>query len=58
MKYMISSAERSVNYPIYTTPTDLDSFILCNTETDNEIKTELREEKKTKNNDKIGRAHV
>ena len=53
MKYMVSSAERSINYPIYTTPTDLDSFILCNADTDNEINTELREEKKTPDNDNI-----
>ena len=33
MKYMVSNAARSINYPIYATPTDLDSFILCNTET-------------------------
>ena len=53
MKYMVSSAARSINYPICTTPTDLDSFILCNYETDNEIKTELKDRKKTQNNDNI-----
>ena len=52
MKYMVSSAERSINYPIYSTPTDLDSFILCNSET-NEIQTELIEKNKAPNNDNI-----
>ena len=36
MKYMVSSAERSIKYPIYSTPNDLDSFILCNSD-NNEI---------------------
>ena len=35
MKFMISSAERPTNYPIYSTPTDLDSFILCNSDHNN-----------------------
>ena len=52
MKYMVSSAKRYINYPIYSTPTDLDYFILCNSET-NEIQTELIEKKKTPNNDNI-----
>ena len=47
MKYMVSNEEISINYPIYATPTDLDSFILCNVKTDNEIKIELKEENKT-----------
>ena len=38
MKYMVSSAERSINYPIYSPPTDLDSFILCNSD-NNQIQT-------------------
>ena len=62
MKYMVSSVERPRNYPIYTTPIDLDSFILCNSETDNEIKTELKDKNKTPDNEnifhEIGRAHV
>ena len=53
MKYMVSSVERPINYPIYTTPTNLHSFILCNSETDNEIKTELKNKNKIPNNDNI-----
>ena len=52
MNFMVSSAERSINYLIYSTPTNLDYFILCNSET-NEIQTELIEKKKTPNNDNI-----
>ena len=32
MKFMVSSAERSINYRIYSTPTDLESFILYNSD--------------------------
>ena len=53
MKYMLSSVERPRNYRIYTTPTDLHSFILCNSETDTEIKTELKGKNKTPNNENI-----
>ena len=52
MKYMVSSAKISINYPIYSTPTDLDSFILCNSVT-NEIQTELVDKKTEPNNDNI-----
>ena len=52
MKYMVSSVERSINFPIYTTPTDLDSFILCNSKTE-KIQTELIDKKKEPNNDNI-----
>ena len=52
MKFMVSSVERSINYPIYSTPTDLDSFILCNSD-NNEIQTELIDKKPKPNNDNI-----
>ena len=52
MKYMASNAERSINYLIYSTPTDLDSFILCNSVT-NEIQTELVDKKREPKNDNI-----
>ena len=52
MKFMVSSAERSINYPIYSTPTDLDSFILCNSD-NKEIQTELIDIKPKPNNDNI-----
>ena len=50
---MVSSVERPRNYPIYTTPIDLDSFIFCNSETDNEIKTELKNKNKTLDSENI-----
>ena len=53
MKYMVRNAERSINYPIYSTPTDLDSFILCNSDND-DIQTELISRKPEPNNDNIG----
>ena len=53
MKYMVSSVEIPRNYPIYTTTTDLDSFILWNSETDNEIKTELKDKNKTPDSENI-----
>ena len=52
MKFMVSSAERSINYPIYSTPTDLDSFILCNSD-NNEIQTELIDKNPKPNNENI-----
>ena len=52
MKYMVSSSERSINYPIYSKPTNLDSFILSNSET-NEIQIELVDKKRAPNNDNI-----
>ena len=52
MKFMVSGAERSINYPIYSTPTDLDSFILCNSE-NNEIQTELIDKNPMPNNANI-----
>ena len=52
MKYMISSAKRSINYTIYSTPIDLDSFILCNSD-NNEIQTELINIKPKPKNDNI-----
>ena len=52
MKFMVSSAESSINYPIYSAPTDLDSFILCNSD-NNEIQTELINIKPKQNNDNI-----
>ena len=52
MKLMVSSAKRSINYPIYSTPIDLDSFILCNSD-NNEIQTELIDKKPKPNNDNI-----
>ena len=42
MKYMVSSVERPRNYPIYSTPTDMDSFILCNSEIGIENNIELK----------------
>lgn len=33
MKYMVSSAEQPQNYPIYSVNSDMDSFILCNSNT-------------------------
>ena len=42
MKYMVSSVERPRNYLIYSTPTNMDSFILCNFETGIENNTELK----------------
>ena len=53
MKYMVSNAARSINYPIYVAPADLDSFILCKFESDNEIKIELKDKKKIENDDNI-----
>ena len=52
MKYMVSSVERSINFPIYTTSTDLDSFILCNSETE-KIQNKLIVKNKEPNNDNI-----
>ena len=43
MKYMVSSVERPRNYLVYITPTDMDLLILCNSETDIKIKTELKD---------------
>ena len=44
MKYMISTADRPTNYPIYATPIDLDSFILSNSD-QNENPIELTDKK-------------
>ena len=52
IKYMVSNAERSINYPIYSTPIDLDSFILCNSE-NNGIQIELFYIKPKPNNGNI-----
>ena len=38
-KYMVSSVERPRNYPIYSTPTDMDSLFLCSFETGIKNKT-------------------
>ena len=43
---MVSSVERPRNYPIYSTPTDMDSLILCNSETGIENNKELRQKEK------------
>ena len=53
MKYMISSADRPTNYPIYSTPTDLDSFILSNSD-QNENPTELTDKRLKIMDDYIG----
>ena len=53
MKHMVSSVERPRNYPIYTTPTDMDSFILCNPETRIENYIELKDKNKTPNSENI-----
>ena len=53
MKYMVSIVERPRNYPIYSTPTDMDSFILCNSETSVENNTELKQKNKAPENDNI-----
>ena len=53
MNYMDSSVERPRNYPIYSTPTDMDSFILCNSETGIENNTELKQKKKAPDSDNI-----
>ena len=53
MKFMISTAERPTNYPIYSTPTDLDSFILYNYD-HNKIQTELTDKKHKIMDDYIG----
>ena len=42
MKYMVSRVEIPRNYPIYSTHTNMDSFILCNFETGIENNTELK----------------
>ena len=46
MKYMVSSVERPRNYHIYSTPTDMESFILCNSDYGIENNIELKHEKK------------
>ena len=53
MKYMVSSVERPRNYPIYSTPIDMDSFILCNSETNIENKIELKDKNKALDNENI-----
>ena len=53
MKYMVSSVEIPRNYPIYSTPTDMDSFILCNFETRIENNTELKEKNKALESENI-----
>lgn len=52
MKFMVSRVERSINYPIYSTPTDLEFFILCNSD-NNEIQNELIDKMPKPNNDNI-----
>ena len=42
MKYMVSSVERPRKYPIYSTPTDMESFILGNSKIGIEKNTELK----------------
>ena len=53
MKFMISSTERPTNYLIYSAPTNLDSFILCNSDHNN-IQTELTDIKPKIMEDYIG----
>ena len=53
INFMISSAKRPTNYPIYSTPTDLDSFILCNSDHNN-IQNELTDIKPKIMEDYIG----
>ena len=53
MKYMVSSVEIPQNYPIYYTPTDMDSFILCNFEIGIESNTELKHKKEYPDNENI-----
>ena len=53
MKFMISTADRPTNYPIYSTPTDLDSFILSNSD-HNENQIELTDKKLKIMDDYIG----
>ena len=50
---MVSSVEIPINCPIYITPTDMESFILCNSEIDTEIKTELKDKNKTWDSENI-----
>ena len=52
MKFIVNSYDRSINYRIYLTPTDLDSFILCNSD-NNDIQTGLISIKPKPNNDNI-----
>ena len=53
MKFMISTANRTTNYPNYSTPIDLDSFILSNSDHD-ENQTELTDKKLKIMDDYIG----
>ena len=43
MKYMVSSSERPKNYPIYSLHSDINSFILCNSDIDKDKITAIEE---------------
>lgn len=53
MKYMVSSVERPQIFPIYTKHSDMDSFILYNSEHDNNKITVVEENNKPPNSENI-----
>ena len=53
MKFMISTAEKPTNYPIYSTPIGLDSFILSKSD-HNDNQTEITDKKLKIMDDYIG----
>jgi len=52
IKYMVSSQEKPHNYPLYSTHSDLDSFILYNDGNVEEQKTQLEDDTSDSKDDK------
>jgi len=53
MKYIVSSSERPQKYPIYSMHSDLDSFILYNSDNGKDEITTLEEKLKEPNSDNV-----
>ena len=55
MKYVVSSPEKTENFPIYSVHSDMDSFILYNAETDlpTELEAPASESKETANESSV-----
>ena len=58
MKYMVSSAEKPQNYPIYSLHFDMDSFILCNLDTGKDKITVLEQKHKEIDSDNINHEYM
>ena len=53
MKYMVNSVEKPQKYPIYYVHSNMDSFILCNLDSDIDKNTTLKHKHKEVDSDNL-----